>query len=121
MTGPLDIRMVLNNDINVQFNVLDIDGVPINITGFTILWQVKKSYLGLALISKTVGSGILITNAAGGVFVVSIAAADTAAMSPGEYKHECCLTDTYGKSVTLTGFGLEVGRFVLREEYAVQS
>ena len=120
MAGPLDIRMVLNNDRNVQFNVVDNLGNPVNITDFQIRWQVKKSYLSEALITKTVGSGITMTDPSLGQFVVQILAADTVNLAPGSYFHEAIVTDTTGKSTTLTDLGLAVGVFFLREQYAVQ-
>ena len=120
MASPLDIRMVQNNDQNFQFNVLDNNQNPVNITDFQIVWQVKKSFLSAALITKTVGSGITMVNPSQGQFVVSLLAADTASMAPGSYFHEAIATDTTGKSTTLTDLGLAVGVFFIREQYAVQ-
>jgi hypothetical protein len=122
--GPLDIRMVKNNDINFQFSVFDNNGNPLRITDYIIVWQVRKSYLSAPVITKTTLTsppGVVMVNAEGGIFMVVLAASDTVNLPPGNYFHEAILTDTSGKSVTLTDLGLDVGTFYLREQYAVQS
>ena len=120
--GPLDIRMVKNNDISFQFSVFDNNGNPLRITDYVIVWQVRKSYLSTPVISKDSRTGgIVMVNAEGGTFMVVLRAEDTVDIAPGSYFHEAILTDTGGKSVTLTDLGLDVGTFYLREQYAVQS
>ena len=122
MASPLDINIVKNNDILIQFSIKDTFGAPMNITDFVIKWQVKKTFKTKALITKeTGGLGIVITDRLCGVFVVSIEAEDTEDLAAGSYFHEAIATDTSGKSVTLTDLGLEVGAFVLREQYARQN
>ena len=63
-----------------------LDGNP-NITGWAITFVLKKR-LGdsSALITKTVGSGIVLTTPTTGIFTVTIAAADTNASTVGDGK-----------------------------------
>ena len=119
--ATIDIVMTQNNDITVRFTARDSTGNPVNITDFTILWEVKKSYLSAALITKSTGGhGITITNTTGGNFTVALAAADTKTLEPGSYLHQATLTDTFGNSVSLTGLGGTTGVFKLIPQIAVQ-
>lgn len=120
MASTLDVKVVKNNDIGIQFFVKDKFGQPQNITDFQIKWQVKKSAKAIPLITKTIGSGIEITSPDAGVFLVRVNASDTANLAAGSYFHEATVTDPSGKSITLTDLGLGVGVFFLREEYAQQ-
>ena len=122
MPSPLDMRIVKNNDVLVQITVLDKFGNPMNITDFRIRWQVKKSAKSRPVIIKdsTLNGSIAIVNGDAGVFVIQIDAEDTEHLQPGSYFHECTVTDTIGKTVTLTDMGLGVGVFYLREQYARQ-
>ena len=121
MASALDVRIVKNNDIAIQFSVKDKNGVAVNLTDFIIKWQVKKSVKAVAVITKdSQGNGINIISAAGGTFVVRVAAIDTTNLDPGSYFHEAILTDPFDNSVTLTDLGLAVGAFFLREQYAIQ-
>ena len=121
MPSQLDVRIVKNNSITLQFLVKDKNEVPLNITDFIIKWQVKKTFKSEALITKSTGGhGISIIDAPNGAFSIVINAADTIDLPQGSYFHEAIVTDTQGKSVTLTDLDLAVGVFYLREQYTPQ-
>lgn len=79
----------------IQATVEQSTGVPFNLTGAAIKWQVfamsSGTFTGEAIISKAVGSGITITNPSGGVFQISLASADTTGFA-GTYYHEAEVT-----------------------------
>ena len=78
MPSQLDVRIVKNNSITLQFLVKDKNEVPLNITDFIIKWQVKKTFKSEALITKSTGGhGISIIDAPNGAFSIVINAADT--------------------------------------------
>jgi hypothetical protein len=75
-------------DRTLRFSVVDADGLAQNISGWTLEWVLRERPWGTeALISKTTGAGITITNAAGGVCEVAIADDDTINLAPGAYVH----------------------------------
>ena len=117
----LDVRLVKNNDVKLRFSVKNNIGNAVNITGYTIKWEVKKKSDALAYITKstTLGS-IVIEDAPNGIFSVLIDAIDTVSMEAGVYYHEAVITNSDGKSVTLTDSNVNVGQFVLREQYTQQ-
>lgn len=121
MASLLDIEMTVNNDVTLAWTVKDKQGNIINITDFTVIWEVKKSYLAPALITKkTGGHGIVVTNGSAGQFQVTLDASDTANLAPISYFHQATLGDNSGKHVTLTGLGGSAGTFTLLPQIAVQ-
>lgn len=78
--------------------------VAVNITGSAISWHLAKRLTSsTAILTKTVGVGITITNGAAGIFEVLIDPADTAALS-GDYYHEAEIVLSGGdKSTVMTG------------------
>lgn len=78
--------------------------VAINLTSSTIEWHLAKRLTStVAILTKTVGGGIALTDPVNGVFEVTIDPADTADLS-GEYYHEAEVTLSGGdKSTVLVG------------------
>ncbi len=56
-----------------------------------------------ALITKTTGSGITITDAVNGVFAVQLSKADLAALAPGKYWYSALRTDSGFEDVLAYG------------------
>lgn len=81
----------------VTVTVTDDDDQAVNLTGATVKWAVANTPTSATLISKqTGGSGISITNATGGVFVITLVPADTSSLSARTYYHEAQVTDAAG-------------------------
>ncbi len=117
----LDVKFVKNNDIKLKYSVKNDIGNPVNITGYTIKWEVKKTFDSMAYITKsTVFGNIVIEDGLNGIFSVLINAEDTINIPAGTYYHEAVITNLAGESVTLTDSAVNVGQFVLREQYTQQ-
>ena len=84
---------IIEGDTKVlTVNVVDpATGDPVAITSATISWKASKSQKKTAALSKTTASGISITDGAGGVFTITIAAGDTTGFY-GTYYHEAQVT-----------------------------
>ena len=78
------------------------NGAPINLTGAAIRFMARRSDFDAdPLITKSVGSGIAITNAAGGLAEVTIAQADTLGFSQAEaLVYDIELTEASGRRTT---------------------
>jgi hypothetical protein len=68
------------------------DGVVLDLSGASLFFEVRRFYPTSetvteagALIDKSVGDGITITNAAGGIFELEVISADTDQLTPGNY------------------------------------
>jgi hypothetical protein len=58
-------------------------------------WVAKRVTSSVRLLEKSVGSGITVTNAAGGLLTIALNPADTKAVS-GDYYHELEVIDSAG-------------------------
>lgn len=118
MSTALDFTMIANNDVNIQFTVVDANGTAVPITGATIKWEARRRTGETAVITKTTSSGITITNGAGGIFSVGLDAADTLSLS-GNYIHEAVVTLS-GDAVTLTNTDVTHGTMTVRAQNTAQ-
>lgn len=67
-------------------------------------WAIYKRGLSAAALSKSLGAGITVTDAAGGLVLVAVSAGDTAALDPGLHEDELELT--IGSDVQTVAHGL---------------
>lgn len=88
---------VLNNTIS------DSAGNPVNLSGATITFKAAKRRNGAAIITKSIGSGITVTNAGAGQHTVTLDPADTAALRGVLFWH-IRVTDVGGR-VSTTNIG----------------
>ncbi len=100
----------MGEDKTLRFNVVDVNGAAQNISGWGLEWVLR---LGTgnptAAITKSTVSGITISNGAGGICDVAVAAADSLALSPGGYFHTLRRNDSGFSAV------LAFGTFALQE------
>jgi len=90
--------------------VLDVDDNAVDLNGATsITYRVygvtpSKDPDAPTVITKSIGNGLAVTDAAGGIYEISIDKDDTLNLWPGSYYHQSILVDSQGKTyVTLTG------------------
>lgn len=102
MAGRITISDVYQAEgiITIPLTLLD-DGTPLNITGWTL-----SARIGIRgnknLITKTIGAGITVDDAAGGKLTISFSAADLDRL-PRNYEIELRRTGTGTERVLLTG------------------
>lgn len=101
---------------NLNFTLTDDNDTALDLTGaLAIEWQLaQRVSSSSALITKTLGSGITITNASGGLITVALIPADTASLKSPDgspYYHECQVTDASGNVSTVT-----YGTFEIRQD-----
>ncbi len=97
--------MVAGDDKVLEVTVTDAAGTAVDITGASIQWRLSKTVNRRpAQIAKaTGGAGVEITDAAAGVFEVTLDPADTEDLR-GAYYHEAEVIDADGNvSTVLTG------------------
>lgn len=121
MVSPLDIRIKKNNDYRLIFTVRKKDGSIVDITDFTLKYQVRKTVNGPNLITKTTDdTTIAIISAEDGTFVVLINAEDTKTLDAGAYLHEVVAVDTVGRVTTLTDLAVTLPQLYLVDQIARQ-
>ena len=103
-----DASMVSGDTKILNITAQTSTGTALNLNGATITWQLFPLGGGTALVTKSIGSGITVTDASNGVFQVKIDPADTASLA-GSYNHEVQIVDTDGNVLTPRNVGLSPG------------
>jgi len=108
MSTKVQIEFISGDSQKLIITVQDADNAPAakNLTGATITWALARSRGSAPLITKTVGSGITVTDAANGALEVAIAPADTATID-GVHYHELEVVDSAGNKSTAV-YGLVI-------------
>jgi len=96
MVPDQSFRLIRSQDLSF---ICKMD-VPRDITGWTITFQVRDSLGGTSRITKTVGSGITISNAGRGEITITLDKADTSSLAIQSYVWDIKRT-TSGSNVTL--------------------
>lgn len=96
-----DISMYAGESLEIEILVTNDAGAAKDLTGATIAWKLARGPGSTAMVSKSTGAGIAITNAASGIFTVSLSPADTESLH-GRYYHEARVTDSGGKESVIT-------------------
>lgn len=106
------LTIVRGDDETLDILVTDQDtGDPVDLASAELTWMTKRRRNDVdadALIVKTIGAGITVTNEPGGAAEVVITSADTDAIVPGAYWWELQSVDATNRVATLAG-----GRIVI--------
>ncbi len=98
-----NFSMFAGDTMTITVNVKDADGDAVSIASSTINWAAHEKISETAALTKSTSSGISITDGAGGVFTIALAAEDTSFMA-GDYYHETQVTFSDSTDMTvLTG------------------
>lgn len=105
-----DVNLEIYRGDNKTWTLTFTDGgVPVNLTGQTIFFTVKKQNVYVdsasdttdALISKTITAH---TNPSGGISALALVPADTSSLAPTSYRYDMQLKDGSGSILTfITG------------------
>jgi hypothetical protein len=92
------------DDLVIPVTVTDEAGQAVDLTGAAVGWQAARGtpqrFGTTPVVSKASGSGIAVTDPAGGVFEITLEAADTQGLR-GAFYHEAEVTDAAGKKTTV--------------------
>lgn len=89
----MNINMYQRND-RIEQVTIKLDGDPLNLNGFDVVFQVKK------VMKKTIGDGITIVDEANGIIEIEINAEDTD-VDEGFYQTELLVKDILTKRYTV--------------------
>ena len=103
------ITIQQGEDVTIQVSVIDDNAAAVNITGFNFQADIRIEREGaVQIITKSSGSGITITDGAGGVYEIILSSADTKKLRvPATYFWDTWRTDN-GKKAQLAYGELEV-------------
>jgi hypothetical protein len=83
-----------------------VTGTPQDISGWTLSWLLKRKATDAdadALLTKTTGSGIVLTTPASGLCTITVADTETNSFAPGTYHHELKRMDAGFETVLIRG------------------
>ena len=105
MSVTQDIEFFAGEDKLIRDTIYQEDGVTVeNITGWSIEFRLEKhSRETSSLVTKSVGSGVTITDGPNGVFEVQLDAADTLGLKARKYNYQIWRTDTNENHVLSEG------------------
>lgn len=96
----LKFRMVGGDSKNLKIKARDSDGNALPLVGASsVKWQLIDHITGAVLVTKTLGSGITITDADEDFLTVPLIPADTTGLE-GDYIHESEVIDASGDTLT---------------------
>ncbi len=107
-----NFQMVSGDTKEIVVDVLDELDAVVPITGASAVFILSLTEFSAALVTKTVGSGIVITNGAGGILTVTLLPADTEALV-GTHYFEIELTDTGGRVSTIVLGHIDIRKNVI--------
>lgn len=84
------VEMMRGDARQMKVTAKDEDGQLLPLTGLTISYVISKKVGAEALTTKTIGSGITVTDAPNGAFTIDLLKSDTSTKI-GEHYHECQL------------------------------
>src|SRR3990172_5737186 len=113
-----DNTIVEQNNIVLNYTVVDQDEAAVDLTGATIKWSIRKDINSTVELTKTTASGITITSAPGGTFAVAIDDADTDELSEDNqdgvsYYMEAVIIDASGNVYTITTDDIQPDRLII--------
>jgi hypothetical protein len=117
MPTSAEMTMVRGDTRLIRATFVDEAGGVLSLVGCTIRWWMAKTANGPSLLTKSIGSGVTVVNAAGGRFDVRIAPVDTAnvvSIPPGDYYHECEVIDSSGDVATVFAGKLTITKDLVR-------
>ena len=106
MAPEQTLRLIRAQDLSILGRM----DIPRDITGWTVTFQVRDSLGGTSRITKTVGSGITLSNAGRGEITITLDKADTSGLTIQSYVWDVKRT-TSGSNVVLAR-----GELILEQE-----
>lgn len=92
-TPHATVQAFRGDTLRLRFTVKDTAAAAVDLSGVTAArWAIYRRHGTAALINKSLGSGISVTDAAAGQVFVSVVSAETALLSPGLHEDELELT-----------------------------
>lgn len=95
-----NFEMFSGNTRVLKVTVLDQDEAIVDLSGAAATFVVMRAHGQPAIITKTVGSGIVITDAVNGLLEITLLEADTEPLR-GVHRHELEITDASGRKTTV--------------------
>ena len=91
-------------EFTMSVDVTDTDGDALNLTGFTVAGQVRRSYFSTTAVNFTCA----VSNATSGIITVSLSGTQSDAMKAGRYVYDVEITNAGGTKTRVLEGQLEI-------------
>ena len=91
-------------DFTMSVDVTDTDGDALNLTGFSVAGQVRRSYFSTTAVNFTCA----VSNATSGIITVSLSGTQSDAMKAGRYVYDVEITNAGGTKTRVLEGQLEI-------------
>ena len=91
-------------DFTMSVDVTDTDGDALNLTGFTVAGQVRRSYFSTTAVNFTCA----VSNATSGIITFSLSGTQSDAMKAGRYVYDVEITNAGGTKTRVLEGQLEI-------------
>ena len=88
MAGFVELTLEQGANFNTVMDLTDAAGGILNLSGYSVAAQMRKSYYSTSATSFTIG----ITDATAGKITMTMSSANTANVTPGRYVYDVLLT-----------------------------
>ena len=99
-----NLTVVEGTDFRMSVDVTDTDGDALNLTGFTVAGQVRRSYFSTTAVNFTCA----VSNATSGIITVSLSGTQSDAMKAGRYVYDVEITNYGGTKTRVLEGQLEI-------------
>lgn len=94
MAAVKNLYVDQGSDFNAQITIYDDNNQPWDLTGYTGLAKIRKSYYSSTSVNFTVTFS---PNRATGIVILDLAFSQTSSLEQGRYLYDVVLTDSFGK------------------------
>ena len=105
--GRYNYRLV-QGDTFQNIPVWKINSVPVNVTGYSALMQIRKSVGGTILTTLSSANGHITVGTVDGSFAIYMSPSDTSALQTGEWVYDLQVTAPDGTVTTLLQGGFTI-------------
>lgn len=114
MTGTI----VRGDDIEIIQNVVDSAGVAVNLTGITAaIFKLKETLSGSTVLTKSLGSGVTVTNAVTGELTIVITNANSSLLNAKLHYFEIEIADATSRKSTVRNSDGSPGELTVIEDF----
>lgn len=91
-------------DFSSSVDVTDADGDAVNLTGYTVKAQIRKTYTSSTFVNLTCA----VSNAAAGIISIALTASQSNAMKPGRFVYDVEITASGGAKTRVLEGQIEI-------------
>jgi hypothetical protein len=99
-----NITIDQGTDFSSSIDVTDADGDAVNLTGYTVKGQIRKTYTSSTAVDLTCA----VSNATAGIVSIALAAAQSNAMKPGRFVYDVEITASGGSKTRVLEGQVEI-------------